>query len=361
MSDATMKGGAPVIAGKHPIRSLGTGGFAEVYLYRQDLPNRNVAVKVLTKEIEDEDSLRMFNNEADSMALLSAHPSVLSIYEANVSADGHPYLVLEYCPTNFAKQYREVFLPVSTCLDVGVRIAGAVETAHRSGILHRDIKPSNVLVTEFGVPVLSDFGIAKMLGRDERGVYAMSAQWSAPEIVDGDVSGSVAADIWGLSATVYALLAGRNPFELTDSSGDTKEKFLDRIRRADYVPTGRKDISPELERLLRRGLSKDPEDRHPSAAVFAQDLRRIQDASGYDPTPLEFYSASADASFAPELRGGTRVVVESPAPRTKRPRNEKQAVKDEPRNSTVSAKWVVLIVVATVLLTVIVMLGFGNV
>ncbi|MCR2784275.1 MULTISPECIES: serine/threonine-protein kinase [unclassified Microbacterium] len=279
----------PVLAGFTYVRPLGTGGFADVFLFEQNLPRRPVAVKVLLEDIVDEGLLRMFNAEADVMARLSSHPSILTIYEASISSDGRPYLVMEYCPTSLTNRYRREVMPVAEVLQLAVKIAAALETAHRSGLLHRDIKPSNILVTAFGSPVLSDFGIAAAVngrtGTDE--VFAMSVPWSAPEIVDERVSGSIPAEIWGLGATVYSLLAGRSPFERAGSGQNSREQLKSRIRRASYTPIGRPDVPARLETALARSMSKDPAARHASVAEFAYDLQLVQHELGLPHTALD--------------------------------------------------------------------------
>ncbi len=279
----------PVLGGFTYVRPLGTGGFADVFLFEQNLPRRPVAVKVLLKDIVDEGLLRMFNAEADVMARLSSHPSILTVYEASISADGRPYLVMEYCPTSLTTRYRREAIPVAEVLQLGIKIASALETAHRSGLLHRDIKPSNILVTTFGSPVLSDFGIAAAVsgrtGADE--VFAMSVPWSAPEIVDERIPGSITAEVWSAGATVYSLLAGRSPFERPGSGQNSREQLKTRIRRAVYTPIGRTDVPPRLEAVLARAMSKDPAARHASAAEFAYDLQLVQHELGLSHTPME--------------------------------------------------------------------------
>lgn len=279
----------PGLSGFTYVRPLGTGGFADVFLFEQNLPRRPVAVKVLLEDIVDENLLRMFNAEADVMARLSAHPSILTIYEASISADGRPYLVMEYCPTSLTNRYRREVIPVAEVLQLGVKIGSALETAHRSGLLHRDIKPSNILITTFGSPVLSDFGIAASIsartGADE--VFAMSVPWSAPEIVDERVAGSVAAEVWGLGATVYSLLAGRSPFERAGSGQNSRDQLKARIRKAAYTPIGRPDVPPRLEQVLAKAMSREPGQRHASAAEFAHDLQLVQHEMGAPHTPME--------------------------------------------------------------------------
>src|SRR5690606_15635752 len=172
----------PVLPGYSYIRPLGSGGFAAVLLFEQDMPGRVVAVKVLLDDAINPEVQRTFNAEADILARLSAHPSIVTIYQASISADGRPYFVMEYCPDNMSARYKKAPLPVGEVLDAGVRIAAALETAHRSGVLHRDIKPSNVLVSSLGTPVLADFGIAAVLARadEDPEVFAMSIPWSSP-------------------------------------------------------------------------------------------------------------------------------------------------------------------------------------
>lgn len=276
----------PVLPGFTSVRPLGTGGFADVFLYEQQLPRRQVAVKVLLEDVVDEDVLRMFNAEADIMARLSSHPSILTIYEASVSSDGRPYLVMEHCPTSLTTRYRRERIPVAEVLHLGIRIGSALETAHRAGLLHRDIKPSNILVTAFGVPVLSDFGIAAAIG-GHHDVFAMSVPWSAPEVVDESVPGSLASEVWSFGATLYSLLSGHSPFELPGRDRNSREHLKTRIRAAAYRPVARDDVPPSLQSLLARTMSRRPADRPATIAEVVHDLRLVQQELGLAPTPHE--------------------------------------------------------------------------
>ncbi|WP_065570199.1 serine/threonine-protein kinase [Microbacterium oleivorans] len=327
----------PGLSGFTYVRPLGAGGFADVFLFEQNLPRRPVAVKVLLEDVVDENVLRMFNAEADVMARLSAHPSILTIHEASVSADGRPYLVMEYCPTSLTHRYRREEIPVAEVLQLGVKIGSALETAHRAGLLHRDIKPSNILVTAFGSPVLSDFGIAAAVEArpDTEEVFAMSVPWSAPEVVDERVSGSIAAEVWSLGATVYSLLAGRSPFERPGRGQNTRDQLKARIRKAVYTPIGRPDVPPELDAVLARALSRDPSARHPSAAAFAHDLQVIQHGLGVPHTPLEvavdeWAAAGATVDFADDRpRGPVRPAVDYASSRPERRRSTPARRPDE--------------------------------
>ncbi len=314
----------PVLPGFGYVRPLGTGGFADVFLFEQDMPRRRVAVKVLLQTVVDDGVLRMFNAEADVMARLSAHPAILTIHEAGVSADGRPYLVMEYCPASMAERYRREFIPVPEVLATGVRIASALETAHRAGLLHRDVKPSNILVTAFGAPVLSDFGIAAAVAGGANDVIAMSIPWSAPEVIDEAVAGTIPSEVWSLGATVYSLLAGRTPFERPQRGQNSREELKRRIRRARYTPTGRPDAPEALEAVLRRSLALDPAARHPDAASFARDLQEVQRALGLPATALEVAVAEWPESAPVDLRddslrGPARATVPRVAERAPRP------------------------------------------
>ncbi|TYL54526.1 serine/threonine protein kinase [Agromyces mariniharenae] len=297
----------PNLPGFAFIRVLGSGGFADVFLYEQNMPRRLVAVKVLLAEVVNDDLRRMFQAEANLMAQLSSHPSILTVYQASVAADGRPYLVMEYCSSTLGQRYRAVQLPLAEVLSIGVRIASAVETAHRQGVLHRDIKPSNILTTAYGHPVLSDFGIAATLGEAETTeAVGLSIPWSAPEVLHDDVSGTVASEVWSLGATVYSLLAGRSPFEVP--GGDNAPvTLMGRIEKAKPAPTGRVDVPPSLERVLARSMSKRPQDRQASALEFIRDLQSAEEELGLPQTPLEVAMDDWALATAVDLDERTRV------------------------------------------------------
>jgi serine/threonine protein kinase len=143
----------PILPGFSYIHVLGSGGFADVFLYEQNMPRRQVAVKVMLAEVVNDQVRQMFQAEANLMAQLSSHPSILTVYQASVSSDGRPYLVMEMCSSSLSQRYRAERLPVAEVLRIAVKIGSAIETAHMAGVLHRDIKPSNILLTAYGHPV----------------------------------------------------------------------------------------------------------------------------------------------------------------------------------------------------------------
>lgn len=295
----TAAGRPPHISGLSYIRPLGSGGFAQVFLYEQDMPRRVVAVKVLdhvehlqgvrTPSGEEMDPRTAFESEADVMARLSSHPSIVSIYQASISLDGRPYLAMEFCPESMGARTKGKPAPLSVVLDAGIRIAGALETAHRAGVLHRDIKPSNVLLTTLDRPVLADFGIARA-GHSQQAEaqhLAMSIPWSAPEVVQLSSSGSVASEVWSLGATLYSFAAGQSPFEEPDRAQNSRSKLTERISRARYRPVpGAQGYEP-FDRLIAHALEREPDARFRSMAEFGQALQGLQRHFGYDVTPLE--------------------------------------------------------------------------
>ncbi len=276
----------PALAGFTYVGVLGSGGFADVYLYEQHLPRRRVAVKVMLEGRMAGDAADQFAAEANVMALLSTHPAIVTIYQAGVSDDGRPYLVMEYCSRpNLQARSRTQAFSIAEALRVGVQVGAAVETAHRAGILHRDIKPANILVTEYNRPALTDFGIATTAEADASSA-GMSIPWSPPEAFTDRPGSGVATDVYGLGATIYTLLAGRSPFEQPGG----RNGGADLIQRIESLPVPmleRADAPASLQSALQRAMAKRPGDRYESAVAFARALQRVQIELSHSVTPID--------------------------------------------------------------------------
>ncbi|PCN47867.1 serine/threonine protein kinase [Curtobacterium sp. 'Ferrero'] len=303
----------PVIPGFSPVHVLGSGGFADVFLYEQDMPRRQVAVKVLLDEVVDDRVRQMFQAEANLMARLSTHPSILTVFQASVAADGRPYLVMELCSSSLSDRYRREPIPVSEVLATGIRIGAALETAHREGVLHRDVKPSNILLTAYGNPVLSDFGIAATLGEsDPDEPIGMSIPWSAPEVLGDESRGTVQSEVYSLAATVYSLLAGRSPFEVRGGKNGASE-LMSRIDKGGVKPTGRPDVPPSLERLLATAMSRRPQQRPSTVLELVRGFQQVEAELGIPQTAADV-AVEAWAVSTPGDDGDRTVVRELQAP-----------------------------------------------
>ncbi|HIY67158.1 MAG TPA: serine/threonine protein kinase [Candidatus Agrococcus pullicola] len=298
---------APDIPGYDFLQVLGSGGFADVYLYQQALPSRRVAVKVLLPSQLNQNTVEHFRNEANLMAQLSEHPSIVTIYGAAVTPDGRPYLAMEYAPKpNLGLRYQKERFSVPEVLTLGVQIAGAVETAHRAGILHRDIKPANILVTAYNRPALTDFGIATAGGavHEESG---MSVPWSPPEAFASTPWAGPESDVFSLAATLYTLLAGRTPFELPGDSNASID-LIARIEAGEVAPLARGDVPSELENTLLAAMAANPSRRYSTALDFGRALQRVEANMALPITQIDVLddSLAPDASEV-EDGGATRV------------------------------------------------------
>ncbi len=295
---------APVIPGFAFVEHLGSGGFADVFLYEQQWPRQRVAVKVVRPDVPLTDREKyLFTAEANSMARLADHPYIVSVITAGVTAEGgRPFLVMRYCPPpDLGVRVRSNPMAPVDAVATGIKLASAIETAHRSGILHRDIKPSNVLVTTYHEPALTDFGIAGHMSEVEGdNDVRISYPWSPPELLDGRSNGSVASDVYSLGATIWHLLVGRSPFSIP--SGDNSTRAISaRILHAAAPATQRPDVPPALDRLLQQCLAKRPEHRPASALELARALQRIESAAGWARTSVAVEGDRPDASVsAPE-------------------------------------------------------------
>ena len=203
------------IEGYEDAAVVGRGGYAVVYRARQRSFNRTVAVKVLSVVDLDEAAKRRFDRERAAIGALSGHPNIVTVYDSGFTGAGVPYLAMEYLARGSLADQLSQSGPRrwQDVLALGVRLAGALETAHRMGVLHRDIKPENVLMSNFGEPKLADFGIAHVVGGPETrsGSIELSVLHAPPEVVDGKTA-SNASDVYGLASTLFTLVHGRPPF-----------------------------------------------------------------------------------------------------------------------------------------------------
>jgi eukaryotic-like serine/threonine-protein kinase len=265
-----------------------------VYRYYDRKLKDDVAVKVPKAADLSTVVRQRFIAEGEAMAKLRKHRNVVTVYDTGTAADGRPYLVMEYCPGgDLAKIAGRSPLPVKEVLDIGVQVAGAIETAHERGMLHRDIKPANVLMNEYEHPCLTDFGIASRLAeQDSDGQVMLSVPWSAPELMDSSAveQGGVAAEVFSLGATLWHLLVGHSPF--MPRGADNSMAAIEKRIVSGWLPTGLA-APADLERLLLRAMARNPAARPGSVRELAVGLQRIQKLQRFGETDLVLMPAPA--------------------------------------------------------------------
>ncbi len=265
--------------------AVGVGGFATVYRAYQPAFGRTVAVKVVTAADLDDEGRSRFERECRAMGAVSGHPAIVTLYDAGFTVDGRPYLIMAYMRAGTLRDRvrQRGPMPWGEVLEIGVKLASALETAHRVGIVHRDVKPANVLVSAYGEPELADFGIARMAGSGETssGVVTASLAHAAPEIVDGGAPSAV-SDVYSLGSTLYELLAGAPAFV---RPGD--DSVLQAVVRMQSEPVEPIVGVPDAVMGVVAGMmSKDPADRPDSALAAARVLQGAQRAGGVVVTDL---------------------------------------------------------------------------
>jgi WD40 repeat protein len=263
----------PTIPGYEILAELGRGGMGVVYKAQHLRLNRPVAIKmILHGKYQDQTTSIRFMIEAEAVAQL-AHPHVVGMYEFG-QVDEVPFFALEFVGGGtLAEQIARKGKPTArSAAQILAKLADAVATAHKKGILHRDLKPSNVLLTEDGEPKLMDFGLAKIGASDMTATGAVmgTPSYMSPEQAEGKSREiGTEADVYGLGATLYELLTGRPPFR-----GDSMMATIQRVLSKEPDRPGALDrsIPRDLETICLKCLEKDPRKRYPTAEALGEDL-----------------------------------------------------------------------------------------
>jgi serine/threonine protein kinase/Tol biopolymer transport system component len=277
---------------------IGAGGMGEVYLGVDTRLDRQVAIKVLPRELSDDTSLRdRFEREARTISSLN-HPNICTLFDIG-KHEGRDFLVMEYLQgETLADRIGRGPLRTDEVVRIGTDIANALDRAHRQGIVHRDLKPGNIMITKSGVKLL-DFGLAKMTVQSEaaRGSSIMATeqkplteqgailgtfQYMAPEQLEGREA-DARSDIFALGAILYEMATGHRAF-----SGTSKASLIASIMARDPPPMSEvQPLTPRsLERLVQACLMKNPDDRIETAHDVALQLRWISESSSVIEGPV---------------------------------------------------------------------------
>jgi serine/threonine-protein kinase len=258
------------------VRPLGSGGMGEVYLARDRLLGRDVALKVLRRQYAGDDEFaERFKREAMSAASLS-HPNIVQVYDRGKTEEGASYIAMEYVPGGTLKEriFREGPLEAADAAGLGVQVAEALGAAHDRGMVHRDIKPQNVLLTARGGAKVADFGIARAGSSatiSRTGSVMGTAGYMSPEQALGEPA-TPKSDLYSLGVVLYEALTGELPYTADNpiavSMKHVNEPLRPPVELNPRIPRGMNAIVTKL-------LAKDPEDRYADADELADDLRRV--------------------------------------------------------------------------------------
>ncbi|HKC27118.1 MAG TPA: protein kinase [Jatrophihabitans sp.] len=305
------RGGNEFFPGFTGIAEIGVGSLATVFRAREVATDRQVALKLLNVRDASAEAIESFERESIALGALSSHPNIVTLYRSFRVADGRPVLVLELCRAAVSDRMRDgAGVPVAEAVAIGIKIAGALETAHRAQILHRDVKPQNILVTEYGEPALADFGVAMLQSATQTtaGLFDFTTLHAAPELLEGGET-SPATDVYELASTLYQLIAGRSAFRAHD--GESPASVILRILRDPVRPLVNAQVPAQLSDVLVRAMSKDKDDRPPTAAEFAAQLAAVEQAQGWRRTQFLIREPNGPVDGAPVI---TRVPEPSTRP-----------------------------------------------
>ena len=327
------------IAGQFRIlQRIGSGGMGAVYKAEQPDMNRFVAIKILhPKYVSRPDLVSRFRREARAMSHLS-HPNTARVYMYGQLEDGACYIVMEYLEgKNLAQVTRaEGMLQPARAVNIMVQVCGALEEAHRQGMVHRDLKPENIFLTSQGgiadFPKVLDFGLAKVTQREMRpgsliltqeGMVFGTPEFMSPEQARGQQL-DARSDIYSLGCILYEMLTGKLPFDAAQPMD-----YLALQIRGTPIPLGQRipnlKLPDGLEAVVMKTIEKEPDKRHPSAADFAHALKEClqeevrDDAMRSVPRSEESQRHRHAGSAESRGRDGERKQASGSAPPSQRP------------------------------------------
>lgn len=331
----------------HIIEPLGQGGMAAVYKAFDSSLERNVAIKVIRTDkkegTEQDEFLKRFQREAKSLAQLD-HPYILKVLDYG-EQEGTPYLVMPFVPGGTLKEKMGRPMPYRQAAALLAPIAQALDYAHKRHIVHRDVKPANILMGESGSPLLSDFGIAKILESGEStqltatGVGIGTPDYMAPEQWMGKAD--ACTDIYSLGVVFFQMVTGRLPFTADTPAAILIKHMQDPLPRpSSFIP----DLPEAVEQVIFKALAKEPANRFQSMAAFADALAKL--AQG-DPGSLRLAAQEAETVLAGAARAAAPSQLEAV-----------RAVTAQPAGKPRLAGWKIGLIAAGLLAVVIIIIVF---
>ena len=266
--------GVPEIPGVRLTGMIGRGGHAVVYSGEQLSLGRPVAVKVDSRPIHDERNRRRFQREMNAASRISAHQNVVTLIDTGVLPDDRPYLVMELCDGGSLSDLPGP-LPAVAATRLVLTVARALGAAHAAGVLHRDIKPGNILLDSYGMPRLSDFGIAAIQREDSAAtatLESLTPAYAPPEAFDHSEP-TAAGDVWSLAAVLVKLITGRGPRTHADGRSLNMTEIVDSLSQPPDLSDPR--VPPQLRVVLARALDPDPRRRYRNGDEFASALSAL--------------------------------------------------------------------------------------
>jgi serine/threonine protein kinase/Tfp pilus assembly protein PilF len=270
------------------VSKIGAGGMGEVYLAQDTRLDRKVAIKFLNEEFsKDADKLTRFVQEAKAASALN-HPNILTVYEIG-DVDGKNYIATELIDGKTLREHlsHKESLPLNTILKIGVQVSEALSAAHQAGIIHRDIKPENIMLRKDGYAKVLDFGLAKLsepravatgsAGSEDAtrvqvnttpGVVMGTVSYMSPEQARGNVT-DARTDLWSLGVVLYEMLSGKIPF-----TGETVNHTI--VSILEREPMLLENVPAELQRIVRKSMTKDVNMRYQTAHDLLIDLKNLR-------------------------------------------------------------------------------------
>lgn len=283
--------------GKYKIISeIGRGGMGNVYLATREDLGQKVAIKIIKRGLDSADILRRFKHESEILATLE-DPNIARLIDSGTTPDGLPFYAMEFVEGQQIDEFCQD-KTLEEKLNLFRQICKAVAYAHTRLIVHRDLKPSNILVTEDGTAKLLDFGIAKILSKDNFGkkgtatsLGMMTPNYASPEQIRGEQV-TTATDIYSLGIILYELLTGVLPYDLQDKTLDkvleivskieiTRPSDIETVRQGEKISPSQSpkvslsELKGDLDNIVLKSLQKEPERRYQSVKDFSEDIHRF--------------------------------------------------------------------------------------